>query len=84
MNGLGLFIYAAGIIGSVFLCRGAHWGRSVVRMLALLLVIACVAQILSFQMPAAWRVWCAVVTAFSLVTIRLLNLPPRANSSAAK
>jgi hypothetical protein len=75
MSMCGLFIYAAGVVGSVFLIRGAKWGRSVVRMLALLMVIACFAQILNFGMAAQWRVWCGVVTGFSLVTIWLLHAP---------
>jgi hypothetical protein len=83
MSGLCLFIYAAGIIGGVFLCRGANWGRSVVRVIALVMLIACVAQIASFGMPAAWRVWCVVVAIFSLVSIRLLNSPERPKPHAA-
>jgi hypothetical protein len=70
-----LFIYAAGVVGSVFLFLGATWGRSIVRMLALLMAIACFAQLLSFSMAAKWREWCGVVTVFSLVTIWLLHAP---------
>jgi hypothetical protein len=70
-----LFIYAAGVVGSVFLFRGAKLGRSIVRMLALLMAIACLAQVLSFGMAAQWRVWCGVVSVFSLVTIWLLHVP---------
>jgi hypothetical protein len=84
MNGLGAFIYAAGILGSIFLLRGAEWGRSIVRMIALVLVIACVAHILTFSMPVAWRVWCGIVAIFGLVSIWLLNSPKHINPKAAK
>jgi hypothetical protein len=73
------FIYAVGMIGSVLLFRGAKWGRSIVRTLALLMVIACVAQILNFRLSAGWRVWCGIVAVFSLVSIWLLHAPEDAN-----
>ena len=61
MNRNAAFIYAAGVIGSVFLIRGAKWGRSIVRMLALLMVIACFVQILCLRMDAVWRSWRGIV-----------------------
>jgi hypothetical protein len=63
------------IIGSICLFCGAKLGRSVVRMLALLMAVVCTAQILNFRMPGEWRVWCGVVTVFSLVSIWLLHAP---------
>jgi hypothetical protein len=69
------FIYAAGVVGSGFLFRGAKWGRSIVRMLALLMAIACFAQIFQFSVAAQWRVWCGIVTVFSVATIWLLHAP---------
>ena len=75
MNAMGMIIYAAGIVGSISLFWGAKLGRRLVRMLALLMAIVCVAQALNFQMPAAWRMWCGVVAVFSLVSIWLLHAP---------
>jgi hypothetical protein len=78
-----IFIYATGVVGSVFLFRGAKWGRSIVRTLALLMAIACFAQLLSFGMTAKWRAWCGVVAAFCLVTIWLLHAPEDKKPSTA-
>jgi hypothetical protein len=79
INALVTFIYAVGMIGSVFLFRGAKWGRSIVRMIALLLAVACIAQVLNFRMLAVWRVWCGIVAIFSLVTLWLLHVSQETN-----
>jgi hypothetical protein len=81
MNMDAVLIYAAGVIGSVFLFRGAMWGRSIVRMLALLMMVACIAQILNSGMLAGWRVGCGIVAVFSLISIWLLHAPRGANSN---
>lgn len=73
LYGSAVFIYAAGVLGSVFLFRGAKWGRSIVRMLALLMAIACVAQLLDFRRSAGWLLWCGIVAIFSVVSIWLLH-----------
>jgi len=70
-------IYLAGMIGSVFLFRGAKWGRSIVRMLALLMMIVCIAQASNFRM----RVWCGIVAVFSLASVWLLHPPVDTNSN---
>ena len=70
-----IIIYVAGILGSISLFWGAKWGRNIVRMLALLMAITCIAQILDFRMHAAWREWCGIVALFSLISIWLLHAP---------
>jgi hypothetical protein len=75
MSMLAIQIYVVGIIGSICLFCGANLGRSIVRMLALLMAVVCTAQILNFRVPGEWRVWCGVVTVFSLVSIWLLHAP---------
>lgn len=68
-------IYLVGMFGSVLLLQGADWGHRIVRMLALLMLIACAAQIFDFEMITSWRVWCGCVAAFSLGSIVLLYRP---------
>ena len=75
LNTLVALIYVAGMFGSVLLIHGATWGLRIVRMLALLMVIACAAQVLDFRMDPTWHVWCGAVALFSLVTIGLLHPP---------
>jgi hypothetical protein len=75
------FLYAAGVVGSVFLFRGAKWGRSIIRMLALVMAIACVVQLFNFRLNPEWRVWCAVVMVFSVVSIWLLHRPEKMASA---
>lgn len=74
-NGLAVAIYMAGIVGGAFLFRGAQWGRRIVRTIALLILIACVGQMLHSAMPSVWRVWCSVIAVFCLASIWLLNTP---------
>ena len=71
------------MVGSIALFCGAKLGRSLVRMLALLMAVSCVAEIFIFELPAEWRVWCGVVALFSLVSIVLLNSPPNTKPNAA-
>jgi hypothetical protein len=84
LNGLPVFIYVAGIVGSLCLFRGAEWGRRMVRSIALLMLILCAAQILIFRMFAAWSVWCAICALFSLASIRLLHPPRNRHPSPVK
>ena len=76
LNGVMLAIYLVGTIASFFLVYGDQWCRRVVRMMALLMFIACAGQALNPGMFPAWRLWCGVVAVFSLVSIWLLNAPP--------
>ena len=70
---LSVGVYLTGAIGSLLLLRGARRGRILVRMLALLMTIACVAQVLNFRMLGSWRLWCGICASFSLVSIWLLH-----------
>ena len=73
MNGLLTFFYLAGMVGSISLYRGAKWGRIIIQIMALLMALACLAQMLSFKLPAAWSGWCGMVAIFSLITLWLLR-----------
>ena len=77
------FIYVAGILGCVLLFFGARWGAYILRSIALLFFIVCIAQLFRFNFTAEWRIWCSVIVILCLVTIGLLhgqaveNLKPR-------
>lgn len=71
---IGLIVYLSGVFGSIYLFRGANVGRRMIRFLALLTVLAAVAQIITFR-------WLSIsggaLTIFSLVSIWLLHQPQR-------
>jgi len=66
----GVIMYLSGVFGGVYLFRGAKLGRRIIRIIALLGVVACVAQILRFRSLSAWGI---ALTVFNLITIRLLH-----------
>jgi hypothetical protein len=83
MNSLVAFVYAAGVFGSFLLFRGSKLGSSIIRTIALLLLIAFIAQCLpNFNAPAKWRMWCGVCAIFSVISIWRLHLPQNLKSGA--
>jgi hypothetical protein len=72
-NSLAWFIYAAGLFGSLLLFRGSKYGVSTIRIIALLVLIACIAEIPVNHNAPAWQIWCGLCALFSAASIWLLH-----------
>ena len=72
-NVIATFIYLVGAIGGVLLMFGKGTGARILRLLALFFVIVCVVEALEFGPLLVWRLWCAAVAVFSLITIGVLH-----------
>jgi len=82
ISSLASLLYGAGVIGSFLLFRGARFGASIIRTIALLLFIACVAQVsLGFGASVTWRLWCGSCAIFSAVSIWQLHRPKNLQSA---
>lgn len=79
---LAIGIYGSGLLGGAFLTRGLELGARMVRMMALLFLFACVAQVLAGVETPMWRFWCGLFAAFCLISIWLLH-PPKIQGSAS-
>jgi hypothetical protein len=67
-----IVIYGAGLRGSIGLFRGAASGRRLIRLLAVLGLIAFVAQIFEFRSTSVFG---GILTIFNLISIWLLRAP---------
>ena len=65
-------LYLAGAVASIFLIRGARWARIFIGLIAVLSVIACIGQIVSFRSLSFWG---GISGAFALVSVVLLFWP---------
>ena len=81
-NSLVWFIYAAGLFGSFLLFRGSKYGVSIIRIIALLFFIACIAEILANFRAPGWQVWCGFCGIFSAISIWQLHLRKNLKSTA--
>jgi hypothetical protein len=81
---LAICIYGSGLLGGAFLTRGLKLGTRIVRMMALLFLFICVAQVLATGGLPLWRGWCGIFAVFCLVSLWLLRPSKVQNSSFAK
>jgi len=80
---LNILVTGAGCAGSLLLFIGSKLGIRIVRSVALLYLIAGLAQsIPNLGQSADWRIWCGFCAAFSLLTIWLLHRPLKQTATA--
>ena len=63
------FAYLFGVVASMFLFRGARWARIFIGLVALLTMLSCVMQYISYRSLPAWGIALGV---FSLISVVLL------------
>jgi uncharacterized membrane protein len=64
--------YLFGVVASIFLFRGARWARIFIGIVALLSMLSCVMQYISYRSLPAWGIALGV---FSLISVVLLFWP---------
>lgn len=74
---IAMAICVAAMVGSMYLFFGAKLGRSIIRIIASVGIIECVAQIFVFK---SLSIWGGVSAAFCLISIWLLRLPKDTDS----
>lgn len=80
---LNILVTGAGCAGSLLLFIGSKLGTKIVRSVALLYLVAGLAQsIPNLGQPTDWRIWCGCCAVFSLLTIWQLHRTPKQSALA--
>ena len=66
-------VYLFGVVASIFLFRGARWARIFIGIVALLTMLSCVMQYVSYR--SLFPAWGFALGIFSLVSVALLFWP---------
>jgi hypothetical protein len=80
---MSLLINGSGCAGSLLLIAGSELGVRILRSVALMYLIICLAQsIPNLGQATDWRIWCGFFAAFSLLTIWVLHREPKQTATA--